>query len=66
LGNEKALEAIAGHEGERDSKKSSLPSAGNSSSMNKQPMPTSFGLEVLGETAADLVEDQPHQAAWCD
>src|SRR3954466_3159264 len=61
LGNQKALEAITGHEGERGLEEIKPSKRRKLIEHEQQPMPTSFGLEGLGETAADLVEDQSHQ-----
>src|SRR5215213_6785803 len=61
LGDEKALEAIAGHEGERRLEEIEPSKRRKLIEHEQQPVPTALGLEILGETAADLVEDQPHQ-----
>src|SRR6185295_19675913 len=61
LGNEKALEAVAGHEGERGLEEIKPSKRRKLIEHEQEPMPTSSGLEILGETTPDLVEDQSHQ-----
>src|SRR4051812_8741758 len=61
LRNKEALEAIARHKRKRRLEEIKPAQRRKLIEHEQQPMPTPFGLEIFGETAADLVEDQSHQ-----
>src|SRR5688572_16647627 len=61
LRNKETLEPIARHEGERRLKEIKPSQRRKLVEHEQQSMPAALGLEFLGETATDLVEDQPYQ-----
>ena len=61
LRDQKALDSIARHEGERGLEKIQPPERRKLVKHQQQTMPAVFGVQFLGEPPPDLVEDQPDQ-----
>ena len=61
LRDQEALEAIARHEGERALEEIEPSERGKLVEHQEKPMTAGFRLEILGQAAADLVEDQADQ-----
>ena len=61
LRDQKALDAVTGHEGECGLEKIQPSQRGEFVEHQQQTMPAVFGVQFLGEPPPDLVEDQPDQ-----
>src|SRR3546814_8112889 len=61
LGDEEGLDPIASHEGECAFKEIEPPERRKFIEHQQQPMRTAFGVELLGQAPADLVEDQANE-----
>ena len=61
LGDQEGLQPIASHEGQRAFEEIETAERREFVEHQQQAMPTGLRLQVLGEPAADLVEDQAHQ-----
>ena len=61
LGDEEALQAVAGHEGERALEEVETAERRKLVEHEQQPMPAALRVQFLGEAPADLIEDQADQ-----
>ena len=61
LRDQEALEAVAGHEGERDLEEVEPAERRELVEHQQQPMPAVLRVQILGQAPADLVEDQADQ-----
>src|SRR6266478_976509 len=61
LGDQKATDAIAGHEGKLALKKVEAPESCELIKHQKKFLPPLIDIQTLGQSASDLVEHEPHQ-----
>ncbi len=61
LGDQEALDAVARHEGERRLEEVEPPQRREFVEHQEEPPPARLSLQLLGQTPADLVEDQADQ-----
>ena len=61
LRDQEALQAVAGHESQGAFEEVQASERGKLIEHQEQPVASAFGLQVLGQPSADLVEDQADQ-----